>query len=157
MHLSSMTNFMKRSFLTIALILISTLQTQAFEEYILSTESKLSKINVENKEILKVQPVITIDNSKNTLFITPLKVGETSFSVVKDSIEKISFNVKIDEEKISFSEKEGFNIMAFDTPPVILDCNLDKPPLIKTKPKTNCINIDGAIIEKNNMTNEEGE
>lgn len=147
---------MKKSFLTIALILISTLQTQAFEEYILSTEGKLSKINIENSEILKIEPVITIDNSKNTLFITPLKEGETKFSVVKDNVEKITFDVKINEENISFSQIDGFDIVAFDTPPVILDCNLDKPPVIKPQSKTDCINIDGAVINKNNLTSEEG-
>ena len=147
---------MKKSFLIIALILISTLQTQAFEEYILSTEGKLSKINIENSEILKIEPVITIDNSKNTLFITPLKEGETKFSVVKNNVEKITFDVKINEENISFSQIDGFDIVAFDAPPVILDCNLDEPPVIKPQSKTDCINIDGALIDKNNLTNEEG-
>ena len=147
---------MKKSFLIIALILISTLQTQAFEEYILSTEGKLSKINIENSEILKIEPVITIDNSKNTLFITPLKEGETKFSVVKNNVEKITFDVKINEENISFSQIDGFDIVAFDAPPVILDCNLDEPPVIKPQSKTDCINIDGAVIDKNNLTNEEG-
>ena len=147
---------MKKSFLTIALILVSTLQTQAFEEYILSTEGRLSKINVENEEILKIQPIITIDNSKNTLFITPLKEGETKFSVVKNSLEKITFDVKIDEKKANFSQVEGFYIVAFDAPPVILDCNLDEPPMIKPEIKSDCINIDGAVINKNSITNEEG-
>ena len=147
---------MGKSFLIIALILISTLQTQAFEEYILSTESRLSKINIENSELLKIQPIITIDNSKNTLFITPLKEGKTTFSVVKDNVEKITFEVKIDKENISFSQVEGFDIVAFDAPPVILDCNLDVPPVIKLQAKTDCINIDGAIVNKNNLTQEEG-
>ena len=147
---------MTRSFLTIALILVSTLQTQAFEEYILSTESRLSKINVENNEILNIQPLITIDNSKNTLFITPLKEGETKFSFVKDGLEKITFDVKIDEEKVSFSQVEGFDIVAFDAPPIILDCNLDEPPKVKQEIKTNEINIDGATINRNNLINEEG-
>lgn len=147
---------MNKSFFAIALIFVSTLQAQAFEEYILSTESILSKIKVENQEILSVQPVITIDNSKNTLFITPLKEGQTNFSFIKDGIEKITIDVNIGEEKTSFSEIEGFDIISFDAPPVILDYNLDQPPIIKTKQETNNINIDGVIIDTKILDKEEG-
>lgn len=147
---------MKKCFFLIALISVSTLQTQAFEEYILSTENTLSKIFVENQEILKVQPMITIDNSKNTLFITPLKEGQTSFSFIKNGTENVSINVKIDEDKTFFSEIEGFDIVAFDEPPIILDCNLDRPPIIKNDQQTNNINIDGAVVDTKTLDKEEG-
>lgn len=147
---------MNKGFFAVTLMLFSTLQAQAFEEYILSTKSILSEIKIENQEILNIEPIVTIDNSKNTLFIIPLKEGETSFSFVKDKKEKISFDVKIEGKKAFFSKIEGFDIVAFDEPPIILDCNLDKPPVIKKDQQANNINIDGAIVDTKTLDNEEG-
>ena len=147
---------MRKSFFLIALILVSTLQTQACEEYILSTENTLSKIKVENQDILSVKPIVTIDNSKNTLFITPIKKGQTSFSFIKNGNEKVTIDVNIEEEKTTFSKEDGFDIISFDAPPVILDYLLDEPPVIKTEPKTDSINIDGVIIDTKTIDKEEG-
>lgn len=147
---------MNKGFFAVTLMLFSTLQAQAFEEYILSTKSILSEIKIENQEILNIEPIVTIDNSKNTLFIIPLKEGKTSFSFVKDKKEKISFDVKIEGKKAFFSKIEGFDIVTFDEPPIILDCNLDKPPVIKKDQQANNINIDGAIVDTKTLDNEEG-
>lgn len=147
---------MKRVFLT-ALILFSTLQAYALEDYILSTDGRLNNITVENKEIIKIQPLITIDNSKNTLFITPLKQGETRFCVTKNEAEKHEFSVRITEDKAIFSKVSGFEIVAFDTPPVIWDFQLDLPPMLRKKDTAKEINIDGATVDTSILNKNEGE
>ena len=146
-----------KKILVIILMFFSILQTQAFEEYILSTNGALSEIKIDNKDIIKIQPLITIDNSKNTLFITPLKIGETKFSVIKDGVQKQEFKVNVMEDKAVFSEADGFDIVSFDEPPVILDHQLDLPPMPKKKSnEVMQINIDGAVIDTNILDEKEG-
>ena len=72
----------------ISLIFFTTLQANAFEDYIISTNGKLSNILIENNEIVDICPIITIANDKNILMVHPLKEGITCFTVVKNNKEK---------------------------------------------------------------------
>ncbi len=118
---------MKIKYLLMFLLLMFALDCKAYEEYLLTTTDKLTDIKVEDKQIVDVYPIVTIMNNKNNLIIHPNKVGETKFSVVKNS-EKYEFNVKITEDDIQIESKEGFTIISIDNFPPILDCNLDLPP-----------------------------
>ena len=147
-----------KKFLVIFLMLFSILQTLAFEDYILSTDGVLSEIRVENKDVIKIEPLVTIDNSKNTLFITPLKKGETGFSVLKNGNQKYDFKVSVLEDKAVFSEVEGFDIVGFDIPPVIWDYQIDLPPVFKNKNNsTTQVNIDGVAVDTSVLNENEGE
>ena len=119
-----------KKFLLLALIISSTLQTYAFEDYILSTKGKLTNISIEDNTIVDVYPLITIMNNKNTLFISPLKVGKTRFSVLKNGKEKVIFNVEIEENKTFIKEVEGFEMLSLDMPE---ESNfvLDEPPMLR--------------------------
>ena len=133
---------MKKIILT-TLIFLTALQAQAFEDFILSTDSKISNIKIKDTSVIKINPLTTILNEKNTLFIIPQKIGETSFSLQKgDKI--FNFNVVVKDNETIISETDEFEIVSLDTHPQILDCEIDLPPVLKKK---ETINIDGAIIE----------
>lgn len=132
-----------KKLIIIFLIFLTSLQAQAFEDIILSTDGKISNIKIENASIININPLTTIQNERNTLFITPVKTGETNFSLKK--MNKIyNFNVNVEENKTIISENETFEIIPLDTHPSILDYQVDLPPVLRKK---ETINIDGAVIE----------
>lgn len=134
---------MKKVFI-IALISIISLQAHAFEEVILSTDGKISNIKIKDTSVININPLRTIQNKKNILFISPIKIGETSFSLLKNGKEEFSFNVIIEENKTIVETAKGFEITSLNVPPEILDCEIDQPPVFNKKQS---VNIDGAIIE----------
>lgn len=117
---------------TIILVLIINLilPVHAFEDYIITTNGKLTDISIEDNTIVDVYPLITVMNDKNILIISPLKVGKTRFCVLKNNKEKVMFNIEIFETKTKIDKVKGFEILAIDTP-VEHNFILDKPPTIK--------------------------
>ena len=120
-----------KKIILIFLIFLTALQAQAFEDFVLSTDGKISNIKIEDNSIVNINPLTTILNEKNTLFIIPQKLGETSFSLQKNN-ETFKFSIKIDEEETTISE-------------------IDAPPVFRQK---DTINIDGAIIDINTINEE---
>lgn len=112
-----------------SLIFLSTLQAQAFEDCVITTKGKLTDIKVKDNSLLQVSPLVTLMNEKNTLIVSPLMAGETSFCVLKDDKDIVMFNVNITEEKTTISSVKGFEILTLDNP--FEEIILDKPPLIK--------------------------
>lgn len=100
-----------------------------FEDCIINSDLKLTNIDIADKSMLEVSHLITIMNEKNTLMIHPLKIGKTSFSVLKDGQDKLSFQVEITEDKTIVSEQPGCEVLGLDTPPEIIEINLDEPPV----------------------------
>lgn len=125
------------------------LQAQAFEDYIITTNGKLTNIKIENNQIIDVFPLITVMNEKNTLIVHPLKEGTTCFSIKKNMTESFLFHVKVLKDETIIAPVDGFNILPLDEPPIILDYAIDKPPIIKN------INIDGTNIDINSIKEEE--
>lgn len=122
---------MRKFFLVIALILASNHQAFAFEDYIITTNGKLTDISIEDNTMVNVYPLVTIKNNKNTLIVQPLKVGKTRFCVLKNNKEIVMFNIEISEDKTIINDVRGFNILSIDNPPVLLE--LDLPPLLNKK------------------------
>ena len=117
-------------FLTIIFVLCFSLQAQAFEDYIITTNGKLTDISIENNKIVDVYPLITIMNEKNTLMVSPLQVGKTRVCVLKNNKEKIMFHIEIEENKTTIKEVEGFEILSLDSPNEE-EFILDEPPMLK--------------------------
>ena len=140
-----------KKIIMILLIFFSALQANAFEDLILSSNEKMTDIKIENNQIINIHYLTTILNEKDTIFINPINIGETSFSLIKAN-EKYTFNIKVDEDETFINNIEGFEIVSLDTPPQILDFEIDPPPVLNKAKET--INIDGATIE---VYNEEGE
>ena len=120
---------MKKYIILLALSMLS-LPTFAFEDYIITTDGKLTDIKIQHNDIINVYPLITVDNEKNTLVIEPLKVGETKFTVLKNNKDNYLFNVNVTEDKTTVEVVEGFGILAIDAPPNLYEeyFDLDEPP-----------------------------
>lgn len=129
------------------------LQAQAFEDYIITTDGKLTQIKIENNQIIDVFPLITVMNEKNTLIVHPLKEGSTCFSIKKNSTEGFLFHVKVTKDETFIAPVDGFDILPIDEPPIFLDYMLDEPPVLKPVQKN--IKIDGANININSIKEEE--
>ena len=121
---------MKKMFIMIFLIFISPLQTHAFEDYIITTNGKLTDISIENNKIVDIYPLITIMNDKNTLMVSPLQEGKTRFCVLKNGKDKVMFHIEITENKTTIEDVEGFDILALDSP-MREEFELDEPPMLK--------------------------
>ena len=121
---------MKKILISLILILVINLQAKAFEDYIITTKGKLTDISIEDNTIVDVYPFITVMNDKNTLFVSPLKIGKTIFCVLKNGKEKIMFNVEVQENNTIIDNIVGFDILALDTPEEN-SFELDEPPLLK--------------------------
>ena len=102
----------------------------AFEDCIITTNGKLTNIKIEHNDVIDVYPLVTISNEKNTLFVQPLKVGETKFTVIKNNKDKYLFDVKVTEAKTEINEIQGFDILTVDCPPNLYEYyfDLDEPP-----------------------------
>ena len=123
---------MKKFLLTLTAIAIS-LPVLAFEDYVITTNGKLTDIKIQHNDIIDVYPLITVMNEKNTLIVHPLKEGETKFTVVKNGKDKYLFSVKVTEDKTEIQTLEGFGILSIDTPPENKEFSfdLDEPPVMK--------------------------
>lgn len=102
----------------------------AFEDYVIITNGKLTDISIEDNTIVDVYPLITVMNDKNTLMVSPLKIGKTRVCVLKNGKEKVMFNIEVMEDKTIIGEVKGFDILSIDEPD---DGSfvLDEPPLLK--------------------------
>ena len=121
---------MKKLLFTLLLI-FSSLQVQAFEDYIITSDGKLTDIRIENNQIIDVYPLITVLNEKNTLIIHPLKEGITCFTIKKNNKENYLFTVRVEPDKTHIQDIEGFDILAIDIPPHEEELLLDLPPFEK--------------------------
>lgn len=129
------------------------LQAHAFEDYIITTNGKLTQIKIENNQIIDVFPLITVLNEKNTLIVHPLKEGNTCFSIKKNLEESFLFHVKVTKDETFIAPVEGFDILPIDEPPIFLDYMLDEPPILKPTQKN--IEIDGISVDVNSIKEEE--
>ena len=115
-----------------ALFLFST-PVFAFEDCIITNDSKLTDIRIENHDVIDVFPLITVSNEKNTLIVHPLKTGRSNFSVLKNDKNIVLFSVKVDSEKTTILPVDGFEILGLDTPPDFFEYELDFPPISEFK------------------------
>ena len=106
------------------------LPAHAFEDYIITTNGKLTDISIENNKIVDIYPLITIMNDKNTLMVSPLQEGKTRFCVLKNGKDKVMFHIEITENKTIIEDVEGFDILALDSP-MRDEFELDEPPMLK--------------------------
>lgn len=123
----------KQTYLLINLLtysLMISLPCSAFEDCLVTSDGKLTEIKLENNQIIDVCPIFTLMNDKNTLYVHPLKKGETKFSVLKNGKERHTFSVKINSETTLVEGDSDFEILAVDTPPNAYEFELDEPPTV---------------------------
>ena len=120
---------MIKKVLTVFFIFFAIQSVQAYEDCIISTDGKLTNIQIKDNTMVDVCPIITIMNEKNMLMVHPLKTGETTVCVLKDDKDIIDFNIKITEDETIIEEVEGLEILTLDEPEEPLE--LDEPPVMK--------------------------
>ena len=108
------------------IFLLSTSTVFAFQDCIIESDGKLTDISIENNKIVDVYPIFTVMNERNTLYIHPLKEGQTRICVLKNGKQKVMFNVQITENETTIDDIEGFDILTIDEPPEEID--IDEPP-----------------------------
>ena len=118
-----------KKLITSLILLITANNTFAYEACLITADGKLTDISIENNEIIDVCPIFTIMNEKNTLLVRPLKEGETRFCVLKNNKDKIMFAVKVEADKTTIDDVDGFDILGIDEPPEEYEYELDEPVL----------------------------
>ena len=118
---------MIKKFLTILFMLITVTSAFAFEDSVIFSDGRLTDIKIKDNAIIDVYPLVTINNDKNTLFVHPLKEGETQFCTLKNGKNIVVFNVKVTKDKTFVEAKKGFEILSIDSP--AFDYTIDKPPV----------------------------
>lgn len=108
------------------IFLLSTSTVFAFQDCIIESDGKLTDISIENNTIVDVYPIFTVMNERNTLYVHPLKEGQTRICVLKNGKQKVMFNVQITENETTIDDIEGFDILTIDEPPEEID--IDEPP-----------------------------
>lgn len=108
------------------IFLLSTSTVFAFQDCIIESDGKLTDISIENNTIVDVYPIFTVMNERNTLYIHPLKEGQTRICVLKNGKQKVMFNVQITENETTIDDIEGFDILTIDEPPEEID--IEEPP-----------------------------
>ena len=120
---------LKKIFIFLSLFIFSNIQAQAFEDYLIISDSKLVDIRIDNNKIIDVYPLITVMNEKNILVVHPLTTGTTRFSLLKNDKERVNFHVYVENDKTHIGNVDGFNILALDEPPTE-EFELDLPPVL---------------------------
>ena len=121
---------MIKRFAVIFFLLLTILASQAFEDCIITTDGKLTNINIEDNSIIDVYPLITVMNDKNTLLVHPLKQGKTRFFVLKNDKKLALFNVNVRELETEINAPDGYEVLSIDAPNNIFEFELDVPPII---------------------------
>ena len=121
-----------KKYLLILLIFLTSLQTYAFEDCIITTSEKVSEIKVEDNSILNAYPLVTIENNKNIIFINPHKVGETKVFITKSDNEKTTLSIKVTASETFICTGQDFEALSLDTPPEWLEIDLPPTKLIET-------------------------
>ena len=116
-----------KKLITSLIFILSASYACAYETCLITADGKLTDISIENNDIIDVCPIFTIMNEKNTLLVRPLREGETRFCVLKNNKDKIMFNVKVEADKTTIDDVDGFDILGIDEPPKEYEYELDEP------------------------------
>ena len=118
-----------KKLLTSLIFILGASYACAYETCLITADGKLTDISIENNYIIDVCPIFTVMNEKNTLLVGPLKEGETRFCVLKNNKDKIMFTVKVEADKTTIDDVDGFDILGIDEPPEEYEYELDEPVL----------------------------
>lgn len=126
---------MIKRFAIIFSLILTTLASQAFEDCIITTDGKLTNINIEDNTVVDVFPLVTVMNDKNTLIVHPLKQGQTRFCVLKNDKHLALFNVSVYELETEIEAPDGYEVLTLDAPNNLFEFELDEPPMINNSAK----------------------
>lgn len=100
----------------------------AFDNYLLHTDKPVVKIISSDSNIITANVLVTVMNEKDTIIITPKKVGKAVLTFrFKD--ETIEIPVSVRKFKTVFKKHPKFKFIKIDTPPQLFQ--IDLPPRVE--------------------------
>lgn len=96
-------------------------QAQAFEDYIIFSDTPVSSLNWSDDEVISAVPVLTIDNKKNTIILKAKSAGKAVLTLETDAGSK-QIDVEVTETQTTLSDVDG-----------ITSFKLDKADTVRTK------------------------
>lgn len=97
------------------IIFITPVKAYALQDYLIFSDKPVKGVSVEDKSILRVFPVQTIDNSKQTIILKPIKEGKTNV-IIKTNVSENVLKVKIKKDETLIKDCNGFDFMPADIP-----------------------------------------
>lgn len=97
------------------IIFITPVKAYALQDYLIFSDKPVKSVSVEDKSILRVFPVQTIDNSKQTIILKPIKEGKTSVTIKTFESQSV-LKVKVKKDETLIKDCEGFDFMPADIP-----------------------------------------
>ena len=105
---------MNKFFLS-ALIMCTTLQAYAFEDYIITSDKPVKSVHSSNSSVVSVTPFFTIDNAKNIILAKALNSGRAVI-IIKTEDGEQAVNVKVSKDKTVLSQEDGLSYFKLDIP-----------------------------------------
>lgn len=105
---------MKKIILLASLLIAS--PCMAYQNYMLMTDHKISKIKVSNEDIITVEPMVNLKKSGQTLMIVAHNVGSSRLSFCKGK-KRINMCVRVRENETCIKRINGIKLIPVDLPP----------------------------------------
>ena len=104
-----------KKFLILTAFIIFSLQAQAYDDYIMTSDKPVKSVKSSDESVVKIRPVFTIDNNKQTIIITPQKKGKAEITV--NLVDKdVTVIVEITQEQTIFKADNDFAFFTMDIP-----------------------------------------
>lgn len=88
-------------------------QAQAFEDYLILSDSPVSSINWSDDDVISATPLLTIDNKKNTIVLKAKKEGVAVLAIeTREGTKQIE--VSVTPDKTDLQEVDGFTYYTLD-------------------------------------------
>ena len=127
---------MKNLLIIFSILLLSANSTFAFEDCVLSSDTKLTNLKVEPEEIVNINPIYTIKNEKNMFILQPTKIGKSKLKFTRNNDENIVLDIEVTEDETIIDKIDGIEIFSLDSIEnnennINEDFELDPPPILE--------------------------
>lgn len=106
---------MKKIILILTALFIA-LPSFAYQDYMLMTDYKLSKIKVSNEEVITVEPMVNLNCTGQAMMIIAHNTGKARLSFCKGR-KRVNLCVRVKEDETCIRRKNGVKLIPVDLPP----------------------------------------
>jgi len=114
-----------KKFLLIIVLLVLNSPVYPLENHIIISDLYIKSVSVDNKDVISVSILPTINNDRHILILRGLQEGKAVLTINLDNRQD-TFDVKIKSDETIIKLKEGYSLYTLDFPPEPLD--IDPPP-----------------------------
>jgi len=116
---------MIKKFLLIIVLLVLNSPVYSLENHIIISDLYIKSVSVDNKDVISVSILPTINNDRHILILRGLQEGKAVLTINLENRQD-TFDVKIKSDETIINLKEGYSFYTLDFPPEPLD--IDPPP-----------------------------